>query len=89
MTWRLPRKPRSTAPSRGSTRISSIDEATGEYRIYNDRWYRRNEKGEGSCGIWIVRDGLSREVHRSDRGTRLRSGDEIHLGKAVLRFAVK
>ena len=64
-------------------------EAAGEYRIYNDRWYKRSEKGEGSCGIWIVRDGLSREVHRSERGTRLRAGDEIHLGKAVLRFAMK
>jgi hypothetical protein len=65
------------------------DEAAGEYRIYNDRWYKRNEKGEGSCGIWIVRDGLSREVHHNSRGTRLESGDEIHLGKAVLRFQVK
>ena len=65
------------------------NEAAAEYRIFNDRWYKRNDKGEGSCGIWIVRDGLSREVHRNERGTRLRSGDEIHLGKAVLRFAVK
>jgi hypothetical protein len=65
------------------------NETAGEYRIFNDRWYKRNEKGEGSCGIWIVRDGLSREVHRNERGTKLRSGDEIHLGKAVLRFAVK
>jgi len=64
-------------------------ESAGEYRIYNDRWYKRNEKGEGSCGIWIVRDGLSREVHRNERGTRLRSGDEIHLGKAVVRFVVR
>jgi hypothetical protein len=65
------------------------DETGGHYRIYNDRWYTRNEKGEGSCGIWIVRDGLSREVHRNERGTRLESGDEIHLGKAVLRFSYK
>ena len=64
-------------------------ETAGEYRIFNDRWYKRNEKGEGSCGIWIVREGLSREVHRNQRGTRLRSGDEIHLGKAVLRFQMK
>jgi len=62
------------------------DDADGYYRIYNDRWYKRNEKGEGSCGIWIVRDGLSQEVHRNERGTRLEPGDEIHLGKAVLRF---
>ena len=65
------------------------DAASGDYRIYNDRWYRRNEKGEGSCGIWIVRDGLSREVHRNTRGTRLEPGDEIHLGKAVVRFLLR
>ena len=62
------------------------DEADGYYRIYNDRWYKRDEKGEGSCGIWIVRDGLSREVQRNERGTRLESGDEIHLGRAVVIF---
>jgi hypothetical protein len=65
------------------------EEALGHYRIYNDRWYERDEKGQGSCGIWIVRDGLSREVHRNERGTRLESGDEIHLGKAVLRFSYR
>lgn len=65
------------------------DSASGEYRIYNDRWYRRNEKGEGSCGLWIVRDGLSQEVHRSPRGARLQAGDEIHLGNAVVRFDLK
>jgi pSer/pThr/pTyr-binding forkhead associated (FHA) protein len=65
------------------------DETTGEYRIYNDRWYKRNEKGEGSCGLWIVRNGLSQEVHRNERGTRLHSGDEIHLGKAIVRFLLK
>lgn len=65
------------------------DKVSGEYRIYNDRWYKRNEKGEGSCGIWVVRDGLSREVHRNQRGTRLEPGDEIHFGKAVCRFQVK
>ena len=53
----------------------------GDYRIYNDRWYKRDEKGEGSCGIWIVRDGLSREVHRNDRGTRLRIRGRDSLGK--------
>ena len=55
---------------------------TGECRIFNDR----NYKGESNCGIWIVRDGLSQPVHRSLRGMLLRSGDEIHLGRAVLRF---
>ncbi len=55
---------------------------TGECRIFNDR----NYKGEANCGIWIVRDGLSQPVHRSTRGTLLQSGDEIHLGRTVLRF---
>lgn len=55
---------------------------TGEYRIFNDRAY----KGDANCGLWIVRDGLSQPVHRGTRGTALKSGDEIHLGSAVLRF---
>jgi hypothetical protein len=55
---------------------------TGECRIFNDR----NYKGETNCGIWIVRDGLSQPVHRGTRGTLLQSGDEIHLGRAILRF---
>ncbi len=55
---------------------------TGEYRIINDRSY----KGEENCGIWIVRAGLSQAVHRGARGTVLQSGDEIHLGSAVMRF---
>ena len=58
---------------------------SGEYRIINDRWY----KGEEHCGIWIVRDGLSQPVHRGERGTLLKPGDEIHLGSAVLRFQAK
>ena len=55
---------------------------TGEYRIFNDRWY----KGEANCGLWIVRDGLSQPVHRGAHGTLLKNGDEIHLGAAVIRF---
>ncbi len=55
---------------------------TGDYRIFNDRSY----KGDANCGLWIVRDGLSQPVHRGTRGTLLKSGDEIHLGSAVLRF---
>ena len=54
----------------------------GEYRLFNDRAY----KGDTNCALWIVRDGLSQPVHRSTRGTLLKSGDEIHLGSAVLRF---
>ena len=55
---------------------------SGEYRLFNDRTY----KGDGNCGLWIVREGLSNPVHRSTRGTLLQAGDEIHLGTAVLRF---
>jgi len=55
---------------------------SGEYRLLNDRWY----KGAANCGLWIVRDGLSQPVHHSSRGALLKSGDEIHLGTAVLRF---
>ena len=55
---------------------------TGECRIFNDRTY----KGEANCGLWIVREGLSQPVHRNARGTVLQSGDEIHLGRTVIRF---
>jgi hypothetical protein len=54
---------------------------SGEYRIYNDRWY----KG-ANCGLWILRDGLSQPVHRGDRGFLLHAGDEIHAGRAAMRF---
>ena len=59
---------------------------SGEYRIYNDRWYKPGNKTDGGCGLWIIRDGLSQEVHRNARGTKLLPGDEIHLGRAVLKF---
>jgi len=59
-----------------------LDRATGEYRLFNDRWYQHGQE----CGTWIVRDGLSREVHRDPRGTRLEAGDEIHFGRAVVVF---
>jgi len=65
------------------------DKAAGEYRLFNDRWYQRDKDGAPACGIWIVRDGLSQEVHRTARGTKLESGDEIHFGKAVARFQIK
>ena len=62
---------------------------SGEYRLYNDRWYKQGHKGDGGCGLWIIRDGLSQEVHRNARGTRLQHGDEIHLGRAVVKFQLK
>lgn len=67
--------------SREHAHIIRVTES-GEYRLFNDRSY----KGDGNCGLWIVREGLSNPVHRSARGTLLKAGDEIHLGTAVLRF---
>ena len=58
------------------------DRVSNEYRLFNDRWYSRG----GDCGTWIVRDGMSQEVHRNGRGARLEPGDEIHLGRAVVVF---
>ncbi|HLK63599.1 MAG TPA: FHA domain-containing protein [Bryobacteraceae bacterium] len=63
------------------------DRVTGEYRLFNDRWYPRPHSGE--CGTWIVRDGMSQEVHRTSRGTKLEPGDEIHFGRAVVEFAIE
>jgi hypothetical protein len=60
------------------------DRATGEYRLFNDHWYERG----GDCGTRILRGGVSLEVHRDGRGTRLEAGDEIHLGRAVIVFEV-
>jgi hypothetical protein len=65
------------------------DKKSGEYRLYNDRWYKLGDKNENNCGLWIVREGMGQEVHRDMRGTRLLPGDEIHLGKAVLKFQIK
>jgi hypothetical protein len=62
--------------------------AAGEYRIFNDRFYKIGAS-PGNCGLWILRDGLSRPVDRGERGVRLQHGDEIHLGKAVLRFVLR
>jgi pSer/pThr/pTyr-binding forkhead associated (FHA) protein len=65
------------------------DKETGEYRIYNDRWYKSSGRPKGACGLWIIRDGLSQEVHRNSRGARLEPDDEIQLGQAMLRFVTK
>jgi hypothetical protein len=64
------------------------DRATGEYRIFNDRWYPRGSRAS-ECGTWIVRDGMSQEVHRTSRGVKLEPGDEIHFGRAVVAFEVE
>src|SRR5262249_7710039 len=63
-----------------------FDPATGDYRLFNDRWYPRGESNHMECGIWIVRDGMIQEVHRNARGTKLEPGDEIHLGQAIVIF---
>jgi hypothetical protein len=63
------------------------DRAANEYRLFNDRWYERGPHGD--CATWIVRDGMSQEVHRTSRGTRLEHGDEIRFGKAVVMFALQ
>jgi hypothetical protein len=62
---------------------------TGEYRLYNDRWHRHTKGQSGNCGLWIIRNGLSREVPRNARGVKLEWGDEIQLGRAILRFQAK
>jgi hypothetical protein len=62
------------------------DTDSGGYRLFNDRFYDRDKRE--SCNIWIIRDGVSQEVHRNTRGVRLQDGDEIHLGRAVLKFQV-
>jgi hypothetical protein len=66
-----------------------FDKVTGEYRLFNDRWTPRGERQPAECGIWIVRDGMSQEVHRDTRGTRLEHADEIHFGRAVVVFALE
>ncbi len=65
-----------------------FDKRTNEYRLYNDRWPKPGAKDAG-CGLWIIRDGLSLEVHHNARGTSLQPGDEIHLGRAVVKFQMK
>jgi len=65
------------------------DRVTGEYRLFHDRWYQRGEKRPAEGGTWIVRDGMSLEVHRDSRGAKLEPGDEIHFGRAVVMFEVE
>lgn len=63
-----------------------LQKKRGEYRIFNDRWYKTGAQAEANCGLWIVRDGLSQPVHRNTRGVVLHHGDEIHLGQAIVKF---
>jgi hypothetical protein len=65
-----------------------FDQVSGDYRLFNDRWYPRGGAPQGECGTWIVRGGMSQEVHRDSRGIKLEPGDEIHFGRAVVRFKV-
>lgn len=52
----------------------------GEYRLCDD---------ESEFGTRVFRDGRAIEVpHGNRRGEKLRSGDEIYLGRACLRFEV-
>jgi len=67
----------------------TFDRASGEYRLFNDRWYPRGGQRASECGIWVVRDGMSQEVHRNARGTKLQPGDEIRLGSAVVVFEME
>jgi hypothetical protein len=67
--------------SREHAHIAFLKKA-GEYRLFNDR----SGNNEGNCGLWIIRNGMSQEVHRDARGVRLEPGDEIHLGRAIVRF---
>ncbi len=67
----------------------TFNKKTGECRVFNDRSYSPDSKASANCGLWIIRDGLSNEVHRGARGVKLEPGDEIHLGRAVLKFMAK
>jgi hypothetical protein len=66
-----------------------VHKKTGEHRIFNDRWYKAGANPDAQCGLWIIRDGLSLPVHRGARGVILQPGDEIHLGRAVVKFAIR
>jgi hypothetical protein len=57
------------------------DETTGEYRIFDDGSHN---------GTWIVRRGATIFVPpRDPRGVRVESGDEVRLGRALIRIAIE
>ena len=61
-----------------SRKHAHIQFAAGEYRIADDG---------SEFGTRVFRDGRSVDVPAGNRrGEKLRSGDEIHLGRACLRF---
>jgi hypothetical protein len=66
------------ANSTVSRKHAHIQFAAGEYRIADDG---------SEFGTRVFRDGRSIDVPAGNRrGEKLRSGDEIHLGRACLRF---
>ena len=67
----------------------TVDQVRGEYRLHNDRWYPHADGSAGQSATWIVRDGMSEPVHRDPRGVRLEPGDEVHFGRAVVRFEIE
>jgi hypothetical protein len=56
-----------------------IEYETGKFRLFHD---------SGERGTKLIRDGRVFPVPAGGRGAQLRSGDEIHLGEAQLRFEV-
>jgi hypothetical protein len=56
-----------------------IEFDAGKFRLFHDRGERPTR---------LFRDGRAVPVPASGRGAQLRSGDEIHLGEARLRFEV-
>jgi len=60
-----------------SRKHAHVQFANGEYRIADDA---------SEFGTRVFRDGRSIDVPAGNRGEKLRSGDEIHLGRACLRF---
>jgi hypothetical protein len=66
--------------SREQARILWAAEST-EYRLLTE---------PGASGTRILRDGRTIDVSAQDRrGVRLLSGDEIYLGKACLKVAIR
>jgi hypothetical protein len=56
------------------------DSRNGEYRLFDER---------SSNGTSIIRDGATIPVPSLDpRGIRVRSGDEVHLGRAAIRVVI-